>query len=138
MIPCTATKLKRGVYNKRMDPASDPKKLSPVLLLRIGLGLVFIYAGAHQIANPGGWAGFVPAWLGDIIAPLTFIYIHGAIELALGLGIIIGFYLPALAIIASLDLFAILIFFGVDDVTFRDFGLLMASLALFFFTRKEK
>ncbi len=117
-----------------MEISSDPKKLSPVLLLRIGLGLVFIYAGAHQIADPGAWTGFVPGWLGQIISPLTFIYIHGAFELALGLGIIIGFYLPILALIGALDLFAILIFFGVDDVTFRDFGLLMASLALFLFT----
>ncbi len=121
-----------------MDLSSDPKKLSPALILRIGLGLVFIYAGAHQIADPGSWAGFVPAWLGGLISPLTFIYIHGAFELALGLGIIIGFFLPVLSLLAALDFFSILIFFGVDDVTFRDFGLLMSALALLFLTKKEK
>ena len=121
-----------------MDLSSDPKKLSPVLLLRIGLGLVFIYAGAHSIADPGAWTGFVPGWLGNVLNPVTFVYIHGAFELALGLGIIIGLFLPVLSFLAFLDFFAILVFFGVDDVTFRDFGLLMSALALFLFTRKEK
>ncbi|MCL4404134.1 DoxX family membrane protein [Patescibacteria group bacterium] len=121
-----------------MDLSSDPKKLSPVLLLRIGLGLVFIYAGVHQIAQPAAWDGFVPGWIAGIINPVTFIYIHGAFELALGLGIIVGLLLPILSFIAFLDLFSIMVFFGVDDVTFRDFGLLMAALALFLFTRKEK
>ncbi len=121
-----------------MDSASDHNKLSPVLLLRIGLGLVFIYAGAHAIADPGSWTGFVPGWLGNIMNPVTFVYIHGAFELLLGLGIVIGLFLPILSLLAFLDFLAILVFFGVDDVTFRDFGLLMSTLALFLLIRKEK
>lgn len=121
-----------------MDLSSNPRKISPVLILRIGLGLVFIYAGAHAIADPVSWTGFVPQWLGHIVSPVTFVYIHGAFELALGLGLVIGLFLPILSFLAFLDFFAILVFFGVDDVTFRDFGLLMSALALFFFTSKEK
>ncbi len=120
-----------------MDLSSDPKKLSPVLLLRIGLGLVFIYAGSHAIAEPGALTGFVPSWLGHMINPITLIYIHGAFELALGLGIIIGFFLPILSFLSFLDFLAIIIFFGVDDITFRDFGLLMSALALFLMTRRN-
>jgi uncharacterized membrane protein YphA (DoxX/SURF4 family) len=121
-----------------MNLSSDSDKLSPILLLRIGLGLIFIYAGSHAIADPGAWTGFVPGWLGNMINPVIFIYIHGAFELVLGLGIILGLVLPILSFLAFLDFLAIIVFFGVDDVTFRDFGLLMSALALFLMTRKEK
>jgi len=39
--------------------------------------------------------------------------------------------LPLFAVLAFFNFFAILIFYGIDAITFRDFGLSGAALALF-------
>jgi len=109
--------------------------LKPVLALRLGLGLVLIYAGIGMFANPESWVGYVPSWLGKIIAPETFLTVHGVFELILGVLIITGFFLPFASLLLFLDMGSILLFYGVDDVTFRDFGLLMSALALFLLTK---
>ncbi len=113
------------------------KKLTPEFILRIGLGLVFIYAGLHVATDPTGWIGFVPHWLQTIVNPYLFLTIHGIVEIILGILILTGFFLPAVSLIAFLDLFSILVFYGVDDTTFRDFGLMMATLALFLLVRRR-
>ncbi|MCP6719796.1 MAG: DoxX family protein [Patescibacteria group bacterium] len=114
------------------------KLINPALALRIGLGLTLIYAGVNMFLNPFNWIGFIPRWIGNIIDPQTFLYIHSTFELVLGLILIIGLWLPLAALLMFLNMFAILLFFGVDDITFRDFGLLMAALALFLLAVERK
>ena len=99
--------------------------------LRFGLGLVLIYAGTHALMDPISWLGFIPQWVGNFINLETFLYIHAVFELVLGLMLIIGLWLPLAALVIFFNLLAILLFFGIDDITFRDFGLLMMALALF-------
>jgi uncharacterized membrane protein YphA (DoxX/SURF4 family) len=106
-------------------------KLKPALALRIGLGLTFIYAGIMSFLAPENWIGFVPQWIGSIIDPMIFLQIHAGFEIVLGLALLVGLWLPLVALLAFLDIFAILLFYGIDEVTFRDFGLLMAALALY-------
>ena len=113
------------------------KKLTPEFVLRIGLGMTFLYAGLHVAFDPTSWIGFVPHWLGMIVNPHLFLVIHGIAEIILGGLILSGFFLPAASLLVFLDLFSILVFYGVDDATFRDFGLMMAVLALFLLVRKR-
>ena len=103
----------------------------PILALRLGLGLVLVYAGIGMFVNPVSWVGYVPQWLGEIIAPETFLAVHGVFELILGFLVIPGFFLSIASLLLFLDMGSILLFYGVDDVTFRDFGLMMSALALF-------
>ena len=113
--------------------------LTPVLALRLGLSLVFIYAALHMLLDPQNWLGFVPNWIGKLIDPKLFLTIHSIFELLLGLAILFGWFLEPASLIAALDLAAIIVFFGVDDITFRDFGLVMAAVALFLLaTQKNK
>lgn len=112
-------------------------KLKPVLVLRIGLGLTLIYAAVGIFTNPAAWVGFVPVWL-QVLGGDLFLYGHAVFELILGLALLFGFFLPLVSFLIFLDLLAILLFYGVDDVTFRDFGLLMASLALFLLSRVNR
>ena len=111
--------------------------LKPTLLIRIGLAAVFIYAGIHTLFNYQSWIGFVPGWIQSILDPKIFLYLHSGFELILGIFLLIGFFLPITSLLTFFDIFAILIFYGVDDVTFRDFGLMMASLALFLLSREK-
>ncbi len=114
-----------------MNPAPDFKKLSPILILRIGLGLTLLYASLHMFFDPVSWIGFVPRWIGQIVDAQTFLTIHSAFELLLAILLLFGIFLSAASLVAFLDFASILVFYGVDDITFRDFGLALAALTLF-------
>lgn len=115
------------------------KTVTPTVLLRLGLGLVFLYAGLHALIDPQSWIGFVPFWISKIMPASTFLTAHSIFELLLGGILLLGKWkLPAAAMIAALDLAAILFLYGVDDVTFRDFGLVMMALALFLLAQKTE
>lgn len=113
-------------------------KLTPMFVLRIGLGLTLIYAGAHILSDTVTWVEFIPPWLYKLISPSLFLTIHGIEELILGVLLLAGIFLPAVSILTFLDMLSIVIFYGVDDISFRDFGLMMAALALFLLTRKRE
>jgi uncharacterized membrane protein YphA (DoxX/SURF4 family) len=116
----------------------ENSKLSPAFLLRIGLGLTLIYAGLHIFLDPAAWIGFVPAWLANLIDPQTFLSIHAGFELVLGALLIAGIFVPAASLLVFLDFASILVFYGVNDITFRDFGLTLAALALFTISTKRE
>ncbi|MEK7512810.1 MAG: hypothetical protein AAB601_01270 [Patescibacteria group bacterium] len=106
--------------------------LRPVLLLKVGVGFVFLYVGLQALIDPESWIGFVPQWVGALLPRETFLLFHSVGELVLGVLILFlsRRWLATIGIVAFLDLAAILVFYGVDDVTFRDFGLAFAALAL--------
>ncbi len=112
-------------------------KFSPELALRLGLGLTFIYAATQGLLDPQAWVGFVPHWVGALMPISSFLTIHSIFELLLGIAILVGLWLPASSLIAFADILAILVFYGVDDLTFRDFGLMLSALALFLLTTKK-
>lgn len=102
-----------------------------VLMLRLGLAAVLLYAGIRILIEPLNWLGFVPQWVEVMMPREVFLKSHGFFEIGLGIGILAGVWLPLLAAIALLDFLSILIFFGIDDITFRDIGLVFMALALF-------
>ncbi len=113
------------------------KKLHPLAILRIGLGLTFVYAASGALLNPMSWAEYVPAWVEAIMSVQTFLYVHATFELALGLALVSGFKPRIVSFIAFLDILVILVFYGFSDETFRDFGLLMTALALFMLSEEK-
>lgn len=55
-------------------------------IIRSAVSLVMIVFGLHQIINPRQWQEYLPPWLHKIIlAPVTFMQLHGLINLSLGL-----------------------------------------------------
>lgn len=113
-------------------------KINPAWILRITLGLMYIYSGYDLFANPQHWYGFVPQGFSRAIAPIISVDIYlrmqGIGEFIMGLLFLAWFggkrgVLVASAL-ASLEMILILIFVGVDPITFRDIGLLGAALAL--------
>jgi cobalamin biosynthesis protein CobD/CbiB len=112
----------------------------PDFWLRLGIGLMYLYSGFDLFVNPQHWYGFVPQWLSQsLISYLTienYLKIQGAGEFLLGL-IILAWFLPkflvqSAVILAILEMILILLFIGIDPITFRDIGLLGGSLALIF------
>ena len=107
---------------------------SDILILRIGLGLTLIYASFDIFRDPTSWIDFVPTWIEYLIPRERFLMGHALGDLVIGLGLLNNFkrmLLPLFAVLAFFNFFAILIFYGIDAITFRDFGLSGAALALF-------
>lgn len=117
---------------------SDLRHLSPPFILRLGVGFVLVYAGINALLEPAAWLGFIPHWVGAIVAPTIFLLIFSVFELILGFAIFFGRFLTTSSMLAFWVLIFILIFYGVNDITFRDFGLALASLALFFISLRER
>lgn len=114
------------------------KKISPALPLRLGLGLMYLYSGYDLIANPFHWYGFVPRWFSGSVAPVIsleqYLRLQGAVEIALGV-LLLAWFLPGrltriAAAAAAAEMAGILLFVGIDPITFRDIGLLGATVAL--------
>lgn len=114
------------------------QKISPSYLLQIGIGLVLIYAGAHSFIDATNWIQFVPNWISSIISSETFLVIYSIFEMLIGIFIIFGLFTKITLLIASLNFFLILILYGVTDYTFPLFGILMATISLFFLSKNKK
>jgi len=100
-------------------------------ILRIGISFTLLWAGIRGILNPTDWVGYVPGFVGEVIDPEVFLVAHGFLWILTSAGLIAGFWRPFFAFIAFAGLTSILIFNGVDDITFRDVGIASAALVLF-------
>lgn len=109
--------------------------------MRLGLGLMYAYSGYSIFQHPEKWEWAVaslPPFLGGIITNRigvdNYLKMQGLGELLLAF-IFIAWFIPRrivkwAAVLAVLEMAAILWIVGVDTVTFRDIGLLGAALAL--------
>lgn len=121
------------------------EKISPIWPLRLGLGLMYIYSGYDLFYHAPSWLWAVPVWfsqlLTQIISVESYLRIQGAGEFILGLLFLAWFSgkwgVRAAAISASLEMALILLFTGIDAITFRDIGVLGAALALVILVFKE-
>ena len=108
-------------------------RIKPEWALRIGLGLMYLYSGFDLFYNPARWRGFAPGWISRAIPVDIFLRTQGIGEIILGLLFLAWFSGRIGVLIASalsaFEMFLILIFVGVNPITFRDVGLLGAAIA---------
>ena len=125
-------------YNSLMD---ELQKFSINWILRMSLGFMYMYSGIDLMIYPKSWywairslPDFVEKSV-NLIGLDLFIQTQGAIELLLGL-ILILWFIPNVLVklvgaITVLEMFGILLLGGIDSVTFRDFGIMGAAMALY-------
>lgn len=102
-------------------------------ILRIGLALVFLYAGISSLQHPLLWVGFLPTFLTRMVAATTLIKVIAIYELLLALWLISGKWLKYSALLSTLTLAGIVIVNPSQLITtFRDVGLACMALALYF------
>lgn len=101
------------------------------LLMRISLGLVFIWIGIDILRTPDAWIGFLPATLPLGLDRTLALKLNGALDLGLGLMLLWGHWPKLAALLAGLHLAGIIVVHGIDAVIIRDVGLLGTALALF-------
>jgi hypothetical protein len=101
------------------------------LLLRIGLGITFLYASISALISPQDWIWYIPDLVTGVFPAGPLLFIHSIFELILGIWLLSswkGFYA---AFLSAVDLFIIVLAnITIFSVVFRDVGLLFAALAL--------
>jgi len=104
-----------------------------VFLVRIGLGLVFFWFGLDKCQDPDTWQGWVPVFIHNRLPiPINlFLVGQGAVEVILGLFLVLGFLTRFSSLICALILAGIIFFSGFNEVMVRDFGLLAMAVSLF-------
>jgi len=122
------------------------QKISAVWILRISLGISYVYSGYDLFVNPKGWIWAVPQWFSQLLTNAgisvdTYLQLQGISELLLAVLFFAWFLgkwgLRIAAAVSAIEIAAILIFVGIDLVTFRDIPILGASLALFIISFRE-
>ncbi len=102
----------------------------PVLVLRGGLALVFIWFGSQQLADVGAWVTYAPDWLVGLgIQPETIITANGIFELVASFMLLTGLALRPIAWLLTIHTLVIAAEAG-GAIGVRDFGLAVATLTL--------
>ncbi len=101
------------------------------LVLRIGIGFVFLYFGWSGVTEPETWAGLVPAWTHVIASPEMLVRIHGIVELVGGIMLIFGLFTGYVAGILFLNLLHTVFLLSSPQIIVRDMGILSGLLSLF-------
>ncbi len=117
-------------------------RIKPAFVLRLTLGGMYIYSGLDILFHPNSWTWAINslpvAFKQAIIDPIgktNFLLGQGVIELILA-GIFILWFIPRhwvkwAAFLSAIEMVLILWLVGLDVQTFRDIGLVGASLAVF-------
>ena len=116
-------------------------RLSPEWILRISLASMYLYSGFDLMRHPKSWYWAIrplPLFIQNIVNAFgidLFLQIQGLIELTFA-AILVLWFLPKIlattvALFTALEMAVILIFVGIDAVTFRDIGPLGAAFALY-------
>ena len=110
----------------------DNRKISSSLL-RIGLAVVFIYAGVSSYMHPEEWVGYLPPFLEKMKNAVTLLQTFAVVEMALAVWLLIGKYARFAALLSAALLIGIIVAQPNDlIITFRDIGLVFMALGLAF------
>ncbi|GBD34319.1 hypothetical protein HRbin35_00029 [bacterium HR35] len=106
------------------------------LILRIGLGIVFLYFGISQLIFPQRWVDLIPevkfVYMNDIFKQ-KIVLLNGFLDCLIGICFILGIFVKIVSLLATLHLISIFLFsLGFTPSGFRDLGLALASLSLYF------
>lgn len=99
-------------------------------VLRIVIGLVFVYFGYTGIVTPTMWSSFVPSWTSFIGSPEQLVQLHGIAEAALGLLLIAKIQTRIIAALLFLNLVQIITTLSFGPTMVRDFAILAGLFVL--------
>lgn len=104
-------------------------KYAPIIV-RLGLGLVFLYIGISQLINTEMWTGFVPGFLAS--NAIVLVKLNGLFEVLASIMLMVGIKTRIVSLILGLHLLGITLSIGLSPLGARDFGLSLATLSIFF------
>lgn len=107
-------------------------KPSASLILRVGIGITFLWIGILIFRDPAGWASMIQPWAAAYIPGniQTAMMQTAVLDMLIGVLLITGLWTGIAALIGALHLLVVLVTAGITDITARDIGLLAAAIAL--------
>jgi len=113
-----------------------------LLLLRTGLAVTFLWVGVLILNDTTTWAHPILPWakrfltIGGSIKPVM--QLMGALDLLIGLALVLNVGTWVAALVGAVMLLAVLIVTGASGMIATNVGLLGAALAVFLLTAPEK
>ncbi len=103
-------------------------------VLRLGLAAVFLWFGLSQLMDGVNWVSWVPAWAPALLhlPPALIVLANGIFDTAMGALIAMNLFTRIAALFAAVHILFITFEVGFNELGVRDFGLSMATFALFF------
>lgn len=117
-----------------MTKYDNMRSLSPIIL-RIGIALVFLWFGTQQLTNAAAWTRLIPEFIISMsgLSATTLVHFNGAFEIVFGIALLIGFFTRITSFLLALHLLSITFTVGYGPIGVRDFGLSMATIAIFLY-----
>lgn len=112
-----------------MQSFDNAKTYAPIVL-RYAMGLVFLWFGINQLINPNNFIGYLPTFIFNSSYAVTFVYANGIFEIIAGTLLILGILVRWVAALLALHLIAITFDLGYSELAVRDFGLAVATIAI--------
>jgi uncharacterized membrane protein YphA (DoxX/SURF4 family) len=102
-----------------------------LLVLRFGIGSMFLWFGMDKWSEPSVWFAWMPTWLMHLAVPPELLMVaFGAIEFCLGLALLAGRHLRLVSLTCILALLFANLMTGVSDATVRDAAIVGGLLSL--------
>lgn len=99
--------------------------------LRVGLAVTFLWIGVLIFKNPEAWGGYLQPWAAGLLPiPLAQAMIGTAIlDVLIGAFLLFDFLPWLAALVGAIHIAMVLATSGITDITVRDIGLFVATLA---------
>ncbi|MFA6407350.1 MAG: DoxX family protein [Candidatus Paceibacterota bacterium] len=103
--------------------------------LRIGITVVYLWFGLQQLISPLMWVSYIPKSIVALspVSAQTLVYCNGAFEIVFGLALLFGFFTRVSAFLLAVHMLDITLVVGYNAIGVRDYGIAIATLAVFFF-----
>ena len=100
-------------------------------ILRIGVSLVFLWFGINQVLDPNYFTSYLPDFILNFSNPVNFVIFNGIFEVIFGILLLLGLFTRLVSIILTLHLFGVIFSLGYNEISVRDFGLMISSFVVF-------
>ncbi len=100
------------------------------IILRLSLGLVFIWIGIDMFRHADSWIGYLPETIPLGISRTTALQLTAVFDTTIGLLLLFGHFSRLVSLLIVVHLTGIIAINGLDQVLIRNVGLLGSALAL--------
>jgi len=109
-------------------------KTSSFNILRVGLGITFLWIGILIFQNPEAWGGYLQPWAVKLLAVdiKTAMVATAVFDIIIGFSFLVNYLTFWASLLASFHLIIVMTVSGINPITVRDLGLLAGTLALAF------